>query len=126
MRFDLGPDLGAAREAALAEVDACAGKRVEALGGTTAAHRLKRAEAARAIEECGTIGLLYPVLAAEAVATGQTIQEVARSVQERADTWLVSLAKIEGRRIATKAAIRAATSHPAIREIVRNHRETLT
>lgn len=124
MRFDLGSSLTAAREAALAEVDACAAARVTALGGTTTAHALKRAEAERAVEEGSGFATLYPVLAAEAMATGQTIQEVARSVLERADAWRAALAKIEGHRIATKAAIRAATSHPAIREIVRTHRET--
>lgn len=123
MRFDLGPDLTAAREAALAEVDACAAGRVAALGGNTTAHALKRAEAERAIEEGSGFATLYPVLAAEAMATNQSIQEVARVVMERTDAWRASLAKIEARRIATKAQIRAASSHAAIREIVAAHKE---
>jgi hypothetical protein len=120
MRFDLGPNLTAAREAALAEVDACAAARVTALGGNTLIHAMKRSEAEGVLQG----GFGFPILEQEAAATGQTIQEVARSVLERADAWRVALAKIEGHRIATKAAIRAATTHPAIREIVRNHRES--
>lgn len=118
MRFDLGPGLDAARAAALAEVDRIAARHAAALGGDTAAHRMKRAEAERAVEEGGAIGLLYPVLAAEAAATGQTIHGVAQAVLERADAWRAALAKLEGARIATKARIRAAGSHAELRALV--------
>jgi hypothetical protein len=118
MRFDLGPDLATARAAALDEVDRRAAARAAALGGDTAAHRLKRAEAERAVEEGGGVGLLYPVLAAEAAATHQTIQEVARVVLERAEAWSLSLAKIEAERVASKARIRAAPSHRELRRIL--------
>lgn len=118
MRLSLGPDLEAAREAALAEVDAEAARRRAALGGDTVAHALKRAEAARLL--AGTPGAAtawaYPMLSAEVGITASTLQGVAEVVSRSADDWTVRLARIEAARLAAKRAARAAADTPTLRE----------
>lgn len=123
MRFDLGPDLAAAREAALAAVDKLARLRADALGGETPAHAAKREEAERMIREAALREpdpSDYPMLDAEIGITAASLIEVAGVVHSRAAAWRKALAVIEAERLAAKAAIRAATSHLAIRATARD------
>ena len=119
MRFDLGPGLEEARAAALAEVDRIAARQVAALGGDTAAHRLKREEAERVALDRAPLPRLYPVLSAEAAAMGSTILSRASLVLGQADAWRAALAQIEARRVARKAMLREAGSHAELRALVR-------
>ncbi|MEI6161482.1 MAG: hypothetical protein WCP77_16725 [Roseococcus sp.] len=126
MLFKLGPGLEQARAQALAEVDRIAASRVAALGGSSPAHALKRDEATAYAALWSPDPASFPLLSAEVGITAPDLRGVARLVETKAAEWRLALAGIEAQRIAAKARLRAASTAPALREILHDftHGET--
>ena len=108
------PDLAQLRAAAIARVDAAAGavraKFITVVPGQEMTYLVKEQEArAYAGDPSG-----FPFLAAEAAATGMTVEDVAALVIAQANAWRPIGAAIEGLRRGAAVAIAAATTPAAI------------
>lgn len=55
-----------------------------------------------------------PHLVQESIRTGNSVASIAQTITEMADSWTVVSSRLEGKRIAVKAAIEAASTHGAV------------
>ena len=78
--------------------------------GQESTYRLKRDEALAFVASTSPVDASYPILAAEASATGVSVGTVAETVLSRAAQWTSLAARIEGLRLGAKKQLRDATT----------------
>jgi len=112
MKLSSSIDLGAYKDALLAQIDATATTLRASLVTFGAPYAAKLAEA-KAFLAGATNGVPLPYLTAEATARGVSVSEVATSVVEADAKSAEALAKIEAHRVVAKMAVKAALNHRA-------------
>lgn len=119
--LSLAQDLRPLRADAMAAVDGMAeAARAETATGGALQALTYRAKLDEARDVVAGGGGTHPILEAEAAARGVDVSALASLVIATAESWAATTAAIEGKRIAAKLAIDAATSAAAIRSIVDN------
>jgi hypothetical protein len=78
--------------------------------GQAMTYTYKLAEAREFVQQDEPTAADFPFLNAEAIATGTPIAQIAALVLANAEAWSMVGAKIEGARLAAKAAVQAATN----------------
>ena len=122
--------LDIARDRALERIDRFAsearGRHITAGVGQEATYQLKAEEAAAYIAAGRPADdSAYPLLAAEAMATGATASDVADAVQLMRQQWVQLAAYIEGVRMGGKVAVQAATELSVIKIAVAQAEQAL-
>lgn len=118
MIVDVVKDLSAARDAALAAIDAAVDAEHARLITVTSTqsrrYGAKRSAAERYLSDAAPDDTLYPMIGAEVGITAPTMIEVAATILANATAEEAVLARLERIRLARKAAVRAATTPAAI------------
>jgi hypothetical protein len=118
------PDVEKMRARALLTVDAYRDEFERTSLSSRLTHQRKLNEAMSLLANPDLSPAELPWLTAEADATGKTVAEVGQGVREAAQASEAALAQFEAAAIAGKAAIRAATTAPQIRDALASVKAT--